>query len=181
MSASREDWFSTLFFMCLLLQLSLMIQFGERIIPSPNTNLMCPRNLPKSPIWRDVSRGAADRSLIPPHSLPILWGSQLFQDRGDGSLGSAFLASQCPADCQLGSNVTLLWRGQPSPSPCSAWNAGLEGEGQAIAKLYLIWARRAQLHNSSTPLPLRNRRALQALTAGTNIIIDLKAADLNMQ
>lgn len=37
----------------------------ERIIPSPNTNLMCPRNSSKSQIWREASRGAADRSLTP--------------------------------------------------------------------------------------------------------------------
>lgn len=57
------------------------------------------------------------------------------------------------AHWELGLKLTLLWRDQPSSSPCSACNAELEGEGQAIPKLYLIWARRAQLQliNSSNP------------------------------
>lgn len=43
-----------------------------RIIPSPNTNLMCLRNFSKSQILRDPSRGAAARSLILPHSLSLV-------------------------------------------------------------------------------------------------------------
>lgn len=56
---------------------------------------------------------------------------------------------------------------------------GWEGEGQAIAKLYLIWARRARLQLISSSDP-QKQESIGGINSKTNTVIELKTADLNM-